>query len=361
MAVRLDQVPALALRPERPRMWLWLSMLPLFLLLGSGMIILFADQSMRQQPTVFWGLALGPPLMGWCLLSFGRALQYIGQQRVADGWDEARAQDVICKNHLGRRSLQLFSVSVYTALRGAQVGAAEQLAGLLKGTKALKAQPFRLGGAMRHSRLPGDRDTDPELVLLEALEQVLADVAQTLVQQPDDQPLKLLLEVDSDLPENRLRRVWQQAWRESGIRQSTVPVKGGGLDAVDHWLDQRADDHAMLLVVAFQFVPDRPEGTAEVVVALLLGNHLTQTASPPVAHLHRPELARGVTAEASCYAVRQALNWVPLDASSIEHVWLTGIDRQCDAAVMAALADSVLPMKVNQGLHNLDSLPCVRL
>lgn len=74
MPVRLDQVPALAPRPARPRVWLWLGLLPLFLLLGVGLTLMFGTQPLRQQPVNFWGLALGVPLLGWCVLSFGRAL-----------------------------------------------------------------------------------------------------------------------------------------------------------------------------------------------------------------------------------------------------------------------------------------------
>lgn len=228
MPVRLDQIPALAVRPARPRAWLWLSLLPLFVLSGLGLALLLSTQPLPQQPLNFWGLALGVPLVSWCMLGLGRALLYIGQHHAADGWDEAREEDMAGKIRRGRRSQQVLGVSLYTALRASGEEPLAQLNALLSGTKALKAQPALLDEAtLRHSRLPRDTEQDPEIALLHILRQVLADLSQTLAQLPDDTPLTLLLEVDSGLSDGWLSRIWRQAWCESGIRQSAVPVGRG--------------------------------------------------------------------------------------------------------------------------------------
>lgn len=358
MPVRLDQIPALAPRPLRPRLWLWLGVLPLLLLLlGVCGTFLFGTQALRQQPLGFWGLAVGVPLLGWCLLSFGRVLLYLGQQQVADGWDKAREKDLVQKVRRGRRVQQVLGVSLYTALREPEASSAVQLNALLDGFKALKAQPTRQDQSVqRHSRVAGETDEVPELALQRVLTQVLADLTPTLKQLPDDTPLALLLEVDSVLPENVWRRVWRQVWSESGIRQSTAPVEGGGLEALDQWLDQRIGDQALLLVVALQFMPQQPEGTAEVAVGLLFGNRLTQHILPSMAYLHRPEQEREPTTDALLYAAHQALDWVPVDAQSIEQTWRVGIDAQRDTALTTVLADAPLPAKPNQGFCNLDTL-----
>lgn len=57
MPVRLDQLPPLASRPARPRLWLWLAMLPLFLLAGVGLILVFGDQALQPHAVNFWGVA----------------------------------------------------------------------------------------------------------------------------------------------------------------------------------------------------------------------------------------------------------------------------------------------------------------
>jgi hypothetical protein len=89
------------------------------------------------------------------------------------------------------------------------------------------------GATLRHSCLSCDADENPEADLLSIWAQTLADLAPTLARLPDNQPLALLLDVNSSLPEDQWRRVWRQAWRESGIRQPVTSVDGSGLAALD--------------------------------------------------------------------------------------------------------------------------------
>lgn len=356
MPVRLDKVPAQAVKPTRPRVWLWAGLLPLLLLVGAGGAWLFSPVPLGQQSVDFWALTLGVPLGGWCVLGFGRALLYIGQQSAADGWDEARENDVLRKTRQGRRTQQLLGVSLYTALREPGDKPAGQLDALLNGAVALEARPVReCAPPLRHSHFPGDRE-DPEHLLLEVLKQVLSDLAPTLAQLPDSNPLALSLEIESGLPESVLRRVWQEAWRLSGIHQSTTPVEGSGLAAVDHWLDQRIDDQAVLMVVALHFAPEQPEGTAEAAVGLLFGNRLTQSTLAPMAYLHRPEKEREPTDVALLYAAQQALDWVPLPALSIEQVWRAGIHAKRHAALSTVSAEVSLPARPNKACCSLDDL-----
>jgi hypothetical protein len=349
MPVRLDKVPALAARPARPRILLWLGLLLLCLLLGVGGSLLFADEPLSQQPFDFWHWALGLPFLGWCALAFSRMLLHVGEQSAADGWDEAREEDMIRRIRQGRRSQQVLAVNLYTSLQDPSAEPFSLLDALLSGAESAQAQSS-------HSRSFDDSDEDPEAVLLTVLTQGLADLAPILNQLPDDKPLALLLEVDCSLPPAQWRPAWQQAWRNSDIRQSTIPVEGSGLAAVDHWLDQRINDQAMLLVLAVQFAPQAPEGTAEVAVGLLLGNRLTQTTLAPIAYLHRPEQEREPTDADLLYATRQALDWVPLQAQAVERVWRVGIDPQRNAAIASVLMDVPMPVQPPQGLCNLDAV-----
>ena len=170
MPVRMDQVPALALRPACPSMWRWLGLLMLFLLLGGGGALLFSTAPVSQQPLMFWGLALGIPFLGWSVLSFARVLLYLGQQHAADGWDEAREHDLMQRVRQGRRALEVLSVSLHTALRKPDESSTAQLDALLGGIRALKAQPARRDNVtLRHSRLAGDVNEDLEPALLRTL------------------------------------------------------------------------------------------------------------------------------------------------------------------------------------------------
>ncbi|MNF87138.1 hypothetical protein D3C84_695970 [compost metagenome] len=199
-----------------------------------------------------------------------------------------------------------------------------------------------------------DLGEDLEAVFLSVLTRSFADLAPVLSQLPDDKPIALLLDVDCILPEDQWLPAWRNAWRESGIRQSVVPVEGRGLAAVDRWLDQRIDDQALLMVLAVQLAPEQPEGTAEVAVGLLFGNRLTQSVLPPIAYLHRPELQRQPTGSGLLYSARQALDWAPLQGHSIEQVWRAGIGAQ--RQVESVLIGVPMPVKPPQNFCNLDAL-----
>lgn len=328
MPIKLDTVPALAQRSTPPRLWLWFGLLLLCLLLGVGATLLFGDESLRQLPVDFLHFALGLPFLAWCVLGFGRVLLHVGEESAADGWDEAREQDMIRRVRQGRCSQQVLGVSLHTTLQETVGEPTAQLEAI---------------------------DEEPEAALLSVLTQRLADLASILTQVPDDKPLALLLEVDSKLPEDHWRPAWRKAWLESGIRQSTVAVEGCGLAAVDQWLDQRIGDQALLLVLAVRVAPEQPEGMAIAAVGLLFGNRLTQTTLAPIAYLHRPEQERKSTEADLLYAARQALDWVPLEGSSIKQVWRAGIDAQRTAAMASVLLETTIPVDSAQGVRNLDA------
>ncbi|MBT8769577.1 hypothetical protein [Metapseudomonas boanensis] len=356
MPVRLDKVPPSAAAPAPPRAWLWLLLLPSLLGLGLGVTLWLGDDSMTQQPAKFWRMALGVPFLVWCVLGFLRALMYLGTLSVADGWDEARDLDLIRKMRRGRRSLQVLGVSLKTALRSAEdLAGIAQLDALCRDAQALTVQASWQGSAVRHSHLPRTADESPEQLLLRVLPPVLAELASVLAQLPGDRPLALLLEADSALSPHELQRVWRHVWRESGIRQPLTPVNGSGPEAVDQWLDQRISDQALLLVVAFQIAPVQPEGTAEAAVGLLLGNRLTQATLEPRAYLYRPERERKPTAKDLDRAACQALEWAKAEASSIQDVWLTGVDATRQGALGRLREALSIPAKPGQGLHDLDA------
>ncbi|WP_330213909.1 hypothetical protein [Pseudomonas sp. Z18(2022)] len=352
MPVKLNQVPPPASRPSPPRVWLWLALLPLLLLVASGGALLFSSQPLQEQVDVFWGIVVGVPTFGWCLLVFGRFLLYFDQKHAANGWDQARDQDLAERKRRGRRSQQVLSVSLHTALGDPKV----QLDELLGGSQRPTALPSRMAPALLCKSCLSADTPDPEQALLKVMGRVLDDLLPALTKLPNDTPLGLLLEIDSGFPEAQWRRVWGQAWSEAGIRQPVVSVDSSGLFAVDQWLDQRISDKALLLVVAIQFAQAQPQGASEVAVGILLGNRLTQTTLSPMAYLHRPEQEHGPTLEALRYAVFQALDWVPLPGRFIEHVWRVGVGKQRNAALTAVLNEVAMPMPQSQGLHDLDTL-----
>lgn len=354
MPVRLDQLPPLAPRPGPPRFWLWFAMLLVFLLVSTGLMLVFTDAAWQSRASRFWDMALGVPLLLWSVLGFIRALLFMAQQRAADGWDQARESDRLQRITRGQRSLEVLAVSVHSALRQpADLHGTLQLAALLNGAKALKAQPSRAGEmAVRHCRL-GGATGKPLEVLQHALTQVLADLAPTLLPLPEQTPLAVLLTFDGALPEPELQDAWRQAWSACGIHQTAVMVTGSGLDAVDQWLDQRPTDHALRLVVALRIAPQPLEDSAEVAVGLLLGNRPLPTNLAPLARLHRPE--RAARPEPVSRAARQALDWASLSVPAVVQVWRAGLDTACDPVFTTVLSDLAMLAEHKDSLCDLDA------
>ncbi|WP_125923952.1 MULTISPECIES: hypothetical protein [unclassified Pseudomonas] len=356
MAVKNQKVYEEARRPSPPRWSIWLGMLLLFMLLGLMGGILFVGQAPPVDAGGIWQVALGTPVLVWVMAISTRVIIYASYVRVADGWDEARTKDLEQKYKVGRRSLQVWGTSAYTALRRQGVSAEGQVSKLLAGVRAIKSQPFRIGGnVIRHSCIDGDGNADPEQILLQAFEQVLTDLAQVLEGLADDIPLKVLVEGDSQITEATLHRIWRSVWCKSGVRQSTEIISDAGLVAVNQWLDRGVEDNSLLLIVAFQFAPEQPRDTAEVVVGLLLGSCSPVPSLHPIACLHRPEFLRAPDSDVDL-SVQQALEWVPINACSIEHVWRSGVDRYHDSLVTMALTSLSGAGAEKKKFHDLDSL-----
>lgn len=349
MPVRLDQVPAVALRPMPLRLWRWLMALLLCVAVGLGLTLWKGDRALAQEPLKFWLFALGLPVLAWGLLLGLRLLVFLGAQSAADGWDRAREAELSRLMRLGRRSQQILAVSLRTAL---DVG--DEGGGLLKGGSAIRVRSSWQGDSVRHSRLVVDEALPQEEQLGGQLASVLGDLAVVLAKLPTDRPLALLLETSSAIEEQRLVEAWTEAWRLSGIQQNTTRLEGAGLAVIDQWLDRRIDDRALLLVVAYQFAPELVEGSAEAVVGLLFGNRLTQSTITPMAYLHRPEALGKATSESLNRSLQQALDWVPLEASQIAAVWKAGSDAAGDPLITQAFDKAGLPVSASKELHDLD-------
>ena len=355
MPVRLDQLlRARAQRPALPDLKLWLTMLALLLACGSGVAVLLESRQSSPEPLWFWGAALWAPVLIWCALGFLRMVVFVSQQSVAEGWDEAREQDLIQMTLRGRRSHQVLAVSLHTALRESAAPAAKQLDAFLDGQIALNAQALWSGGIARHSQLPRDISDAAESVLAQVLRQVLADLAPTLSGLPTDRPVALSLSITAALPDEALRRIWADALTASGIGQSLTPVEGTGLPVVDARLDQRADDQSLLMVVAVQLSPHI--GEAESAIGLLFGHSTTQNAVRSIACLHRPEQEREPSLGRLLYALRQAMDWVPLAADSIERIWQAGVVTQRQGDIASTLGEVPISSIQNTKLCDLDQM-----
>lgn len=344
MPVYLDEVPACAVRPAPPRTWLWLLLLPMIVLAGVGLQLLVGWPA-TQSPMRFWAKAIGTPLAFWSVLCLGRWLLYGAQHLYADSWDARREEVWQREVQRGRRSLQVWAVSVHSALRDADAldGQAQLAALLARDIRALRNQATWQADSppLRHSRLPFASDETPELLLRRVLSQALAELAQELAKLPVDWPLGLIFEPAASLPEATMKDLFAEVLDASGIRQAVSPLMGSGWAVVDQWLDQRVHERTLLMVVAMQVAPQQADGAAESVVALLLGDQAPPTLAP-LARLYRPERERKAGTGSLGVAIQQAVQWARLPVERLEHLWLSGIVAERRAELTRALQQAEL-------------------
>lgn len=216
--------------------------------------------------TEFWWFAIGIPVVFWVVLMGFRLAIYLMQQIQANAWDSRREQVILQEVRRGRRALQILAAECSTAHDSDLqfTGIADAL--LRNDNKIIPQTAWNGGSSVRHSRLPVTEGLSPEAHLSATFSALLDNLAGPLSRLPPDNVVAILLESSSSIPNPRVQALWQQAWRESGIGQPTTLLSGYGLSVIDHWLDHRINDNALLLVVAVQIAPEQPDMTGETVV-----------------------------------------------------------------------------------------------
>lgn len=333
-------------------------MLPVALLAGLGLTLLFSRESFVEDPERFWLAGGLLPLLVWLLFASFAYLVYQCRVACVDVWNEMIEEQRAKAVRYGQRSLSVLAVNWHSGLREAQAQNGQaQWCALAGGEVALKAQPGwrEEVGAARHSRLQRQPQETQEQLIARVLRQLASELAAALASIPSGTRLAVLFEGHCQLPEGVLDSLWQQAWSDAGIDLPSRRLERRGLDALDHWLDHHHSSPDLLLVVALQVDPLSVEGSAEAAVALLLGNPSSESTLPELARLHRPEQERQATTEALTYALGQALEWGSLQAAAVSQAWLTSVAVERRAELTAAMANLEIPARPGQRIHDLDA------
>lgn len=354
MPVQIKNIPGPSSRPAPPKLLRWLAALVCMVVTGILLMRLLGKYIGND---TFWWFATGVPLGGWSIIVFFR-LSVFGLRHIrANAYDRRREQYILKQVRRGRRALQILSAECVTA-HASDLQFTTIAESLLRNINVFFPQMTQGGGDyIRHSRLPAVEGGSVESVVTTAFTALLQKLAVPLSAMPEDNPVAILLESSSSLPEAEIKTLWLQTWQKSGMTQPVDFVNGQGLMAIDHWLDYRIDETTLLLVVALQIAPEAPEMTAEAVVGLLLGNRLTQKTLIPQALLHRPE-ASATNVAALQEGVLQAADWVPLPPDGVAHLWLSGLNETSDARSGAIAVLGKLPLtRITQdaGLHDFSS------
>lgn len=359
MPINLKIIPPAAWRPAPIRFGYWFSALGVLVVVAAIAGLAFDRQG---EGTRFWTLFPVVTMLVWFLVLNLRAMCWLFQNNYADGWDRRREETLLRKTRRGRRALQILHISVDVPSPEESGKTAVTL--LMEGPSLLKNQHGRgRENYYFHTFFPthlmgqeSDDSLDPEqqdlMVFQARLQKLLADVALALAPFSPQQTLAVLFEADTSILPRRFIPVWHDSLKEAGIAQPIEYVDGHGAQFIDEWLDSRVNDKSLLLVIAAQIAPEIREGSAEAMVALLLGNRLTQITLPPLAWLHRPEQSEPLLLDEG---IAQAADWVPLEAGQIKHVWLSGLTPEEASAVIPVMAIPLLSgVPSPTGRHNID-------
>jgi len=359
MPVNLKIIPPAAWRPNPIYFGYWFSALVVLVVVAS-----IAGQAFDQQEegTNFWILFPCTVMLIWFLVFFLRALFWLFQHNQADGWDRRRKETLLRETRRGRRALQILHVNVDLPLPEEPVQTPVTL--LMEGPSILISQTGRgredyclhtffptpfIGQESNDSLEPEQQDL---MVFQARLKKLLADVATALASLSPKQTLTVLFEVDTSILPRRFIPAWHESLEEAGIVQPIEYVDGHGAQFIDKWLDNRINDKSLLLIIAAQVAPETRQGSTEAMVALLLGNRLTQDTIPPLAWLHRPERTEPQSLDEG---ITQAANWVPLEAGQIKHLWLSGLTLEETSAVIPVMAKPLLSgVPSPAARHNID-------
>ncbi|MTH48742.1 hypothetical protein [Intestinirhabdus alba] len=291
----------------------------------------------------------------WMLAGSLRLVVYLLYHVSANAWDRRREAWILAETRKSRRAFQILSATFRVAGSEDEDGATlpSTLETLLRNKTLITTQTAWNGAAgCYHSSLPRQPGQTPDDVIYTVFLELISSVGVSLVHLPEDNPVAVLLDLSSSVFASRIHTLWHRAWQESGIAQPVAFVDGSGLAYVDEWLNTRIRDEAVLLVVAAQIAPATPEGTGEAAVALLLGNRLTQHRLEPLALLHRPD---GSTQAELEQGLTQAAYHVPLNKTTLQHLWLCGLNREQREAVTIQRRSPLLAAVVHDNLHNLDA------
>nr|WP_314420922.1 hypothetical protein [uncultured Erwinia sp.] len=326
MLYTLKHLPKCYLRPVTPKASRWFAVLAAMLVISVILMRIFGRYIDNSH---FWMFAIGTPVVVW-IVTFGFRMWFWSlQDSKANGFDQRREQWILSETRRARRALQVLNTTFITGHQEDEQ--ASVAVKMLNNRSIIISQSDWKGKKSRRlSRITTEQEDTPELVISRLFSELIADLPVDLF--PDNASLVVILDISSSLSFPAVRDTWQEAWQESGITCAVEYIDSNGPGIVNHWLDHRIKDEAMLFIVGLQIDPIVSNNTAEAAVALLLGNRLTQEALEPLAFLHRPDAApSGELSE----GMNMAAYNVPLKENIVKNLWLAGLRGEQRAEVIA--------------------------
>jgi hypothetical protein len=346
MPYSLKHLPECYPRPVPPKASRWFAVLVAMLVISVILMRIFGRFIDNSH---FWIFAIGTPVVVWIVSFTIRIWAWSLQDSKANGFDRRREQWILSETRRARRALQVLNTKFITAHQeDEQASVAIKI--FNNHSIIISQSDWKGEKSMRLSRITAEPEDTPGLVISRLFSELIADLP--VHQLPENASLVVILDVSSSLPFPAVRNIWQEAWQESGITCALEYTDSNGPGVLNHWLDHRIKDEAMLLIVGLQIDPVVSNNTAEAAVALLLGNRLTQEALKPLALLHRPDAAP--SGELSKGMNMAAYN-VPLKENIVKNLWLAGLTSEQRAEVIACQNAHPAQAVENEAVISLDT------
>lgn len=344
----LKNIPECYTRATPPKPFRWIIALAIFLAIGVIFMRIFGRTIDNQY---FWKIALGVPVALWIAIAGGRLAIWMLKEMKANGFDKQREEWILSETRRARRALQILNVSFITGNTSERQ--ADVAKSMLNNVGIITAQSSWKGDeGLRMSRIAVNPDDSPSSLIIRLIEHLIEDLSSSLTLCSDKTSLAVVFDISSTIPRSNVIQMWEDAWAYRGMTFPVEYINGTGPGIVDHWLNVRFKDNAMLLVVSLQVAPVRADNSAEVAAALLFGNRLTQETLPPLALLHRPDSSPVGELESG---MQMAAYNVPIKDGIVEHLWLSGMNTQQHADVV--INQKKLPAQAveRESVINLDS------
>ncbi|WP_368545048.1 hypothetical protein [Enterobacter soli] len=318
----LKNLPPLANRPKNINLIKWFFSLIVFFLVGSICLkVLFGS----HVETVSWVWIILTIFLMWLAIFIVYVLMWLILHIRANGMDKAREDWILNQTRKSRRALQILYSGFITCHISDQ-SSFSPLQSLMKNKDGIISQIDRRGNSgIRHSQLPYS-NTEPVLTLIKkCLNELLIPITQILKNLPSDTPVKILTELSTSVEHSDVKGTIRELMSNHCSDYSMEFISGSGMELIEDWLENNIHDHAVLLVLAMQVDPGKPDGTAEAMSAILFGNRLTQRTISPKAFLHRPDLS---TSDALECSMQQAAYNVPLQDNVVKSIWLSNLTAE---------------------------------
>ncbi|WP_297207358.1 hypothetical protein [uncultured Pluralibacter sp.] len=358
MPVDLKKIPPPDSPPSRIVWWFWFLLLIIFMISGVVYVILTEVDKPIINDRFFWERSLVTPVISWLLMFGTRVAIYQGRKSVVEKRNKDREYILEREIKRGRRSFKLLGVSIHTALRGL-----DDTEGLLQSdalnnkTRALKTQSsWRSDDGVKHSQLQRMANETPDDVLKRTMNKTLDELGPILTSADEHQPLLLLLENNTSLPDNQVTEICEYCFKQSQIRQPLVYLEGNGLSVIDKLLDQQLHKDYLLMIISFQLIPEELEGTAEAMAGLLLEYPGGASGLTPLATLYRPQRASGTGSEDLRDALQQSMFWGDINPQNMKAGWLVGSSEHWNLAIASGLEKLKVPINIGRDLYNIDSI-----